>query len=160
MKLFTKKAWLILTVAWALMIFNASSAPYSSQSSARLISVVLSWLSVSVLPQSLNLLNTLFRKSAHLTEYAVLAVCIYNSVEAANDRSWSRNAAFWALLASGTYSLTDEFHQLFVPGRHASLFDCAIDTSGALLGLLLFSVAMAFCDGGTRAWLHRPRNPL
>ena len=151
---------MLLAVTWAGIIFQFSRAPYSAASSARFIAIVFDRLSIRILPHSADLLNTLLRKSAHLTEYALLAVCIYNSVKPADDRSWSRNAAFWALLASGSYSLTDEFHQLFVPGRHASLFDCAIDTSGALLGLLLFSVAMAICDGGTRAWLHRPRNPL
>jgi VanZ family protein len=82
-------------------------------------------------------MNALLRKSAHLTEYAVLAVFLYNSLKPAGDPLWSRKAAFWALLASGSYSLTDEFHQLFVPGRHASLADCLVDTTGALLGLFL-----------------------
>jgi VanZ family protein len=40
-------------------------------------------------------------------------------------------------LAAAAYSLTDEFHQLFVPGRHASIADCAIDSTGAALAVLL-----------------------
>lgn len=159
-KLLTRKVWWLLVVMWAATIFNLSRAPYSAASSARFIAIVLDWLSIRILPQSFALLNTLFRKSAHLTEYAVLAVCIYNAVKPAGDRSWSRNAAFWALLASGSYSLTDEFHQLFVPGRRASLFDCAIDTSGAFLGLLMLSVAIAICGGSARSWLQKLRSPL
>jgi VanZ family protein len=140
MELFTRKAWLLLSVTWAVIIFNLSRAPYSSGSSARFISLVLDWLSVSLLPENLGLLNNLLRKSAHLTEYAVLAVLLYNSLKPVGEHSCSRKAAVWALLASGSYSITDELHQLFVPGRHASLVDCLLDTTGAFLGLfLLFS---------------------
>ncbi len=39
-------------------------------------------------------------------------------------------------IAAG-YSLTDELHQWFVPGRGASLLDCGIDTSGAGIGMLV-----------------------
>ncbi len=142
MELFSRKAWWMLTATWAVMIFNLSRAPYCAASSARFISIVLEWLSISILPQNLALMNTLLRKSAHLTEYAVFAVFLYNSLKPAGDPLWSRKAALWALLVSGSYSLTDEFHQLFVPGRHASLSDCVVDTTGALLGLFLLSNAI------------------
>ena len=147
MELFTRKAWLLPTAIWAGMIFDLSRAPYSSASSARFISVVLDWLSISIPPQNLSLLNNLLRKSAHLTEYAVLAVFLYNFLKPVGDPSWSRKAAFWALLASGCYSLTDEFHQLFVPGRHGSLFDCVIDTTGASLGLFVLSSTIVLLRG-------------
>jgi VanZ family protein len=142
MELFTKKFWLLVTATWAGLIFALSRAPYSSASSARFMSVVLDWLSISVLSRNLGLLNNLLRKSAHLTEYAVLAVFLYNSLKPAGDPRWSRKAAWWALLASGSYSITDELHQLFVLGRHASLFDCLMDTTGACLGLLVLSRAI------------------
>ena len=142
MELLSRKAWWLLTATWAVMIFNLSRASYSSASSQRFISLVLNWLSISILPQNLGLMNALLRKSAHLSEYAVLAVFLYNSLKPAGDPLWSPKAAVWALLASGSYSLTDEFHQLFVSGRHASLSDCAIDTTGALLGLFLLSNAI------------------
>jgi VanZ family protein len=143
--LFTRKLWWLLTATWAVMIFNLSRAPFASASSAKFFSMALDWLSISILPQNLDLLNTLLRKSAHLTEYAVLAVFLYNSLKPAGGPAWSGKVAFWALLASGSYSLTDEFHQLFVPGRHASLFDCLTDTTGAFLGLFaLFNLFLIF----------------
>jgi VanZ family protein len=145
MELFTKKVWWLLTATWAVIIFNFSRAPYASASSEKLLSKVLDGLSISIHPQNLALLNNVLRKSAHLTEYAVLAVFLYNSLKPAGGPAWSGKAAFWALLASGSYSLTDEFHQLFVPGRHASLFDCLTDTTGAFLGLFaLFNLFLVF----------------
>lgn len=142
MELFKRKAWWLLTAAWAVIIFDLSRASYSSSCSAGVISIVLDWLSVSILAQNLGLLNALLRKSAHLTEYAVLAVFLYNALKPVGNPYWSRKAAFWTLLASGSYSITDEFHQLFVAGRHASLFDCLMDTAGAILGLLVLSKAI------------------
>ena len=43
------------------------------------------------------------------------------------------------------YATTDEFHQLFVPGRTGRLLDIGIDSCGALLGslILLFFVYRA-----------------
>ena len=43
------------------------------------------------------------------------------------------------------YANTDEFHQLFVPGRTGRLLDIGIDSCGALLGslILLFFVYRA-----------------
>jgi VanZ family protein len=42
-----------------------------------------------------------------------------------------------ALVVAGLFSLADEYHQSFVPGRTASLVDSGIDTTGALLGMVL-----------------------
>lgn len=42
-----------------------------------------------------------------------------------------------AILASALYACTDEFHQLFVPGRTGQIFDVFVDTLGATFGCLL-----------------------
>ena len=44
---------------------------------------------------------------------------------------------FLAILASALYACTDEFHQLFVPGRTGQIFDVFVDTLGATFGCLL-----------------------
>lgn len=41
-----------------------------------------------------------------------------------------------ALILTIIYGMTDEFHQSFVPGRHASFGDVIADSVGALLGCL------------------------
>jgi VanZ family protein len=142
MESLSRNAWWLATVLWALLIFNLSGGSYSSASSQRLISQLLDWLSISIQSQTIGLMNVIIRKCAHLTEYAVLAAFLYHSIKPVGESSWSGKAALWAVMLSGSYSLTDEFHQMLVPGRHASIFDCLIDTTGACLGLIVLSAVI------------------
>jgi VanZ family protein len=43
----------------------------------------------------------------------------------------ARRAALLAFLIASGYAATDELHQSFVEGRHASVLDWAIDSAGA-----------------------------
>ena len=53
---------------------------------------------------------------------------------------WRLRRVLGCFLIAVVYSLTDEYHQSFVPGRNASLTDCGIDAIGAALGILAYSV--------------------
>ena len=44
------------------------------------------------------------------------------------------------------YAVTDEFHQLFVPGRSGQMTDVMIDSGGALVGLLALHVIRMFIE--------------
>jgi VanZ family protein len=70
------------------------------------------------------------KKSAHGIGYGLLALSYLYALPGRNYKlSW-----FLAVL----YSLTDEFHQSFVPGRRASLMDVFVfDNIGAILALFL-----------------------
>lgn len=60
-----------------------------------------------------------------------------------------RKAALVAWGAATLYAATDEFHQLFVPGRAGLFTDVLIDATGAAIGLLL--------AGSIIALVKRPR---
>lgn len=49
-------------------------------------------------------------------------------------------ATAWAFCVA--FACTDEFHQVFVDGRSAQVFDVCVDAAGALLGVVLL---FAFC---------------
>jgi VanZ family protein len=66
------------------------------------------------------------RKCAHTLEYAILGALLL--------RALGRETP--AFLAGVAYAATDELHQHFVHGRHASPVDVAIDAVGVTLGLL------------------------
>jgi len=91
---------------WAALIFALSSIPH--------------------LGTGLGTWDLILRKCAHTAEYAVLAFLLARAV--------GREAP--ALALGILYAASDEFHQAFVRGRHASPIDVAIDTVGLLIGLL------------------------
>ena len=64
----------------------------------------------------------------HFTVYAVLAVFLWWALRGAGVR----HPLLWVLVATVLYSLTDEFHQSFVPNRHPDPFDLATDLAGAV----------------------------
>ena len=63
----------------------------------------------------------LLKKSAHIFEYAVLFTLTFR----ATRRNWFLTYALCII-----YAISDEFHQSFVVGRTASVFDLAFDLSG------------------------------
>ncbi len=77
-------------------------------------------------------------KLAHLCEYGLLGVLF--------ARAWFNTrmiaASLYGLGASVVYALlfgvSDELHQLFVPGRSCSAWDLCADIIGGALGALLY----------------------
>ena len=132
--------WKAVAIAWAGLIFYLSTGTFGGSLTASLLGQILGFLHVAVSPGTFDTLHHLMRKSAHLTEYAVFAMLLYGSAEDARPFDWRARRALLSIVVAGVYSLTDEFHQRFVPGRGPSLVDCGIDTVGATLGVLLFYV--------------------
>ncbi len=71
------------------------------------------------------------RKSAHASEYAVLAIFFLGALYFSG-----KELRFYpvAVLLTSVYALTDEIHQLFVPGRSGQISDVILDSSGAIAG--------------------------
>lgn len=107
--------WLPLLL-WMGWIFFLSSQP-------RLPSIPQGWL------------DTLWKKLGHASEYAILAVLWWRALGPTRLPE-QRISMAWGL--SVLYALSDEYHQIFVPGRNGTLVDLLVDASGALIGLLLF----------------------
>lgn len=87
--------------------------------------VIFAFSSIPSLNSGLGTWDTVLRKGAHMTEYAILACLLVRAT----------GSAAWAFGLTVAYSATDEFHQTFVHGRHGSPIDVGIDAVGALIGL-------------------------
>ncbi|TMJ97945.1 MAG: VanZ family protein [Actinobacteria bacterium] len=96
-------------VLWAGLIFALSAIPNLSS--------------------GLGVWDLVLRKCAHLTEYAILGGLLF--------RALRREPA--ALLLGSAYAVTDELHQAFVGGRHASPIDWLIDAFGVAAGVVLLA---------------------
>ena len=130
--------WKLTSFAWAGLIFFFSTAGFGTGFTETLLGQVLALLHVSVAPATFEVLHLLMRKSAHVTEYAILGMLLYGSQRADHPFEWRPRRALACIAIAAAYSLTDEFHQSFVPGRTPSLVDCGIDTTGATLGILVY----------------------
>lgn len=73
-----------------------------------------------------------------MSEYAVLAILFGLTIREYKKEPW----LLPALAATAAYAATDEFHQLFVPGRSGQLKDVLIDTAGGALGLVLLALIL------------------
>ena len=86
---------------------------------------------------SLYTLVFLVRKTAHFTEYAILGALFYlNLIQFPKLNSHIKKLLL-PILFSFLYAITDELHQVFVPGRSAQFRDVLIDTLGASFGAII-----------------------
>lgn len=132
------KYWLPV-ILWMGLIYTASADRASMQHSSRIIEPILRWLFPHLAIATVHQIVYLVRKCAHLTEYAVLGLFLWRALRKPvrhDSRPWNWREAFIVLGWVALYAASDEFHQLFVPSRQASVWDVLIDTSGASLGLL------------------------
>ena len=100
-------------IAWAVLIFTLSSIP-----GARLPK----WTFLH------------FDKVIHAGFYFILGLFVYRFLEP-REHSFSFNwkRAFASVAIVVVYGVFDEFHQSFVPGRMADVYDATADTIGGLL---------------------------
>ncbi len=138
-----KKIFLVLLIACMVLIFVFSSRPGDeSAEDSSWVSMLVGEVFVPGFDEWSQAEQEAFaaridhpvRKTAHATEYAVLALL---AAGAFIDRKTGIRAGIVVpcLIAAG-YAATDEFHQLFVEGRSGQFSDVMIDTAGALVGLL------------------------
>jgi len=148
--------WLPVVV-WMVLIFSFSSDAKSYQHSSTLFEPLMRWLFPRMPQPTIAEFHHLFRKTCHLTEYAILAGLVWRAVRkpARRDpRPWNWTEAGFALSVVFAYAASDELHQVFVPTRTALVSDVMIDTSG---GLALLVVLWLWHGGvpSTYGWLRR-----
>ncbi len=134
-----------------LIIFNFSSKPatISGESSLMIANQIMKIYEKltdvnyeeTVRMEKLLTFDHYVRKTAHVTEYALLAAAFALPL-------WLRKRkgfGLWGLsvLFTAGYAATDEIHQRFIPGRSGELKDVMIDSLGAALGALIFLIAAA-----------------
>jgi VanZ family protein len=135
-KLFPALRWAI-TLAWAVLIFYFSTRTFGPGFTRWVLVWTIHHLHLHVSMRTFNLLHALLRKLAHFVEYAIFALLLYGLPGGKEQGIWRPQRAMFCILGAAVYSLTDEFHQRFVPGRHASLLDCGLDSLGAASAMLV-----------------------
>lgn len=136
-------------ILWALVIgcmalifsFSAQGADDSMDLSDGLLHAILRVLHISLPESVITFLRVFIRKVAHFSIYMLLGFFMYLLMH--TGYSVKEKASAWqAVLYSFLYAVTDEVHQMFVPGRSCMLKDVVIDTWGASFGV---AIAFGIC---------------
>lgn len=127
-----------------IFMFSAQNADTSSQTSGSVIKSAAKAfnkdfvnLTVEKQDEIVASWQLVVRKTAHFSEYALLGFLTANAIRTYRLKTYLR--AMLPPLICFAYAFGDELHQYFVPGRACRFTDMLIDTSGAIVGALLFA---------------------
>ena len=134
-------SWTAL-IFWIVLIFYLSAQPVSKSNglSKKVTEVIIEKVDM-VAPNAnfnINRMNYLVRKNAHFFAYLILGILVMNVLR---GRGVSNTKGFiLSLMFCILYAISDEFHQLFVPGRSGQIKDVLIDSTGAAIGIGMYVV--------------------
>lgn len=117
-------------IIWMIFIFIMSNTTgtNSANQSNFFVEIITNFIKIEP-----SILSFIIRKTAHMSEYAILLLLIYYGL--------SKNKFNFQLLNSFIitffYACSDEFHQLLISGRSGQFKDVLIDSCGALIMLII-----------------------
>lgn len=88
----------------------------------------------------INLLHHYIRKSAHFFAYFILGVLVMHASRYLGIKGFLRIGI--ALGFCILFAITDEVHQIFIPGRGAQVKDVIIDSAGASMGIAMYLLSI------------------
>ncbi|AOT70122.1 VanZ family protein [Geosporobacter ferrireducens] len=125
---------------WMLLIFLLSAQPaqQSNQLSKGLTGVIIETAEkvTSSFEININRFNHLLRKNAHFFAYLILGVLVINAFR--KSEVVGVRGVVLTLVICVIYAISDELHQLFVPGRGGQLRDVLIDSAGVIVGIIIY----------------------
>lgn len=128
-------------ILWSAVILSASTDLFSGAHTESVLEQILVWLlGHSVLPSTLDTMNFLIRKSAHLAEYGILSAITFRALRGEQE-SWKPRWAVGAILLAACLASIDEIHQTFVPSRTGTWHDVVLDAAGATVAQILIRAA-------------------
>jgi VanZ family protein len=139
-------SWIPAAV-WMLIIFSLSAQPaLASNSLSRGVTKIIVETVGKIIPLDIEMstlndivsqFNHFVRKFAHFSAYAVLGVLV--SFALLRNEMKGKRAFVLTLAICIIFAVSDELHQLFVPGRGCQLKDVIIDTAGAVSGTAIYN---------------------
>ncbi len=130
----TKSRKIYVTISWisvaacmvAIFCLSAQTASDSAELSGSFIRAIFQLIGIELKQEGI-------RTVAHMLEFMGLSLLVFNATYATWEKKTTPLIAF-----AGTvlYAITDEIHQIFVPGRAFQISDILVDSTGALIGVI------------------------
>ena len=142
-KIIIKIIGITLIAMWMITVFifsneKATESKVTSRNVTIAIVQAISGKDISDNEELLKNTDKIVRKLAHYTLYTVGGVLII-SFAYTMDKT-KKEKILYSLAFGVCFVITDEVHQLFVPGRTGRLLDVGIDTLGIMTGILIFLI--------------------
>ena len=139
--------WGFATLGCMSLIFFMSHKP--AVESAEMSGFIVEWLLAHGIGKDLaGSLDFAVRKCAHMAEYFVLACCV-SFLFIYIKKNYAIGVRIMALIISVMYAVSDEIHQLFVPGRAGKASDVLIDSIGIAFAFIIITVYFKWRQSST-----------
>jgi len=110
------------TIIWMLLIFAMSNQS-------------------SIKASYFDPLDFVIKKTAHITEYAILLIFMFRSLTLTWGKKFSIDKMEnLSILITQIYAISDEWHQSHIAGRTATIRDMFIDFIGVMLGITILKL--------------------
>jgi VanZ family protein len=127
--------WLPVAL-WAAVILHASGPSFDGNHTGSIIERVFAAIGLPLSITAAELVNTIVRKLAHLTEYAILGTLAFRGARS-DRRGWTAAWSVTAVVIATAVATSDELLQSFTPTRTATPADVLLDATGATIAQLV-----------------------
>ncbi len=130
--------FIYVIVSWVLVVvflgfifsLSAQDAEESKELSDSLVSRIIEWINLYIDGETL-------RKIAHMLEFTALSFSLNNAIFATWEK---KNSSIISFVLTVAVMVSDEIHQIFVPGRAFQFSDLLIDGIGAIIGIIAYII--------------------
>lgn len=132
--------YMLLAFCWMGIIFYLSHQPAAQSDhlsmgiAERLIEKISHWLPGREV--EFKAFHHFVRKNAHFVAYFLLGIFVLGGL----NRTPIKHKVKWTFLVGVLFAASDEFHQLYVPGRSGQVSDVILDTCGVLCGIGVYKL--------------------
>ena len=130
--------WLLVVICMtAIFLFSHQDSSQSGELSGNISEaiygpIVETFPDTDVTEESIHIS---LRMLGHFGLFMLLGATLINALY--RDLKDKRYAVLFSILGAMLYAVTDETHQIFVPGRTFEIFDILIDSLGATVGVMI-----------------------
>ena len=133
--------WLLVIFLMALIFYLSHQPANKSNSLSKGVTDVIVESLEKITPNmdiNKRSFNHILRKNAHFFSYLLLGALVTRGLRYFGIKGYK--AMGLALLICVLFAISDEIHQLYVPGRGGQVKDVIIDSAGAFVGILGYTI--------------------